>query len=141
MENDTEYTEFLGDSTFIKWGCIISKLVWKKSLREIGEAFEVSKPYVSKIVNKFLQDKEVFDGRIHNGGHNKKLKTPQKAKINEIIQETHPSTVRKVTNLLSEEMEEEFSTSTVRLTMKEIGYQWNKPLSVPFLTNAAIEKG
>jgi len=25
--------------------------------------------------------------------------------------------------------------------MKEIGYQWNKPLSVPFLTNAAIEKG
>lgn len=140
MENLAEYTEFLGDSAFIKWGCIISKLVWGKSLREIGEAFGVSKPYVSKVCNKFLQDKQVIDGRINNGGHNKILKTPQKTRIQEILQETRLSTARTIANQLSDEMEMEISTSTVRSTMKEIGYQCNKPFSIPYLTDSAKEK-
>ena len=124
---------------FIKWGYIISKLIWNKLLREIGEALHVSKAYVSKVVNKFLEDKKVFDGRINNGGHNKKLLTPAKQRIQEIISETRMTTARKIANQLSEEMEE-VSPLTVRLTIKELGYQCNKPLSIPYLTEAAREK-
>ncbi len=58
MEEAKNYDEYLGDSTFVKWGCIISKLIWKKSHREIGEALHVSKPYISKVVNKFLEGKK-----------------------------------------------------------------------------------
>ena len=82
----------------------------------------------------------MFDGRINNGGHNKKLLTPAKQRIQEIISETRMTTARKIANQLSEEMEEEVSPSTVRLTIKELGYQCNKPLSIPYLTEAAREK-
>jgi len=59
MEQPEDYTEFLGDSLFIKWGCIISKLIWNKSLREIGEALHVSKVYVQKLLTNSLKTKNV----------------------------------------------------------------------------------
>ena len=91
-------------------------------------------------MNKFLEDKEVIDGRINNGGHNKKILTPAKERIQEIFNETRATTARKVANQLSDEMEEEVSTSTVRLTIKEFGFQWNKSLKIPYLTESAREK-
>ncbi len=48
-ENEEDYTKFLDSPEFIKWGIVISCLVWKKSYSEVRNALGVTKTYISKV--------------------------------------------------------------------------------------------
>ncbi len=140
MEDTKEYEKYLEDSDFLKWGIIISRLVWNKSYAEITDALGVVKSYISKVLKKFREDEGIHDHRVRNGGHNKKMHTPVKSLIQEFIEEDRSLSGRKLTAQLSTEIKLEISCTTVRKQIKSLGYKKSKPLLVPFLSNNAKEK-
>ncbi len=140
IQNRQDYVEFLSNPEFVKWGIVISCLVWKKSFQDIANAFNITKPYISKVKKRFLEDKGIADGRANNGGHNKKLFTPEKTRLQELVQQDRSLTARKLANQISMELEQSVSTTTVTETLKNIGYKCIKPLEIPYLSESNKKK-
>jgi predicted XRE-type DNA-binding protein len=68
-----DYKDHLGNAEFVKYGIVISSLIWEKTHSQIAETFRVSKPYVSQVLKRWNTDDQFKDLRINNGGSNKKL--------------------------------------------------------------------
>ncbi len=56
MNDDSIYQEYLHNPTFIKYGIVVSHLVWRKSYSQIEAALSVSKPYISQIMTRWRSE-------------------------------------------------------------------------------------
>ena len=140
MIDTLAYEEYLDDSSFVKYGIVISHLVWGKSYSQIAEAFSISKPYVSKIMTRWRTDGSFEDRRQGNGGSNKKNFAGFEEEVIRKVQQTSTTSLRSIANELNQEMEIEVSHKKVGRFLKELDYVKTKPISIPVLTNSALDK-
>lgn len=140
MTDFSRYQECLDNSTFIKYGIVVSNLVWEKSYSEIGEAFSVSKPYISQIMARWREDGCFEDKRQMNGGLNKKNFAGFEEEVIKKVHQTSTTSLRSLANELKEEMEIEVSHKIVGRILKELDYVKTKPISIPVLTSSALDK-
>jgi transposase len=140
MALNLDYERYLEDSDFIKYGIVVSFLVWKKSYTDITEAFKVSKPYITKILQRLESDGEFHDKRLSNGGHNKKWDDNLRETVVEMLVERPSDSLRNVSREVKGDMNIEISPATICQGLKSTGYVKSKPSSVPFLSKNAITK-
>jgi transposase len=140
MAGKEKYGFYLSNSEFIKYGIVVSHLVWGKSYYQIGEAFEVSKPYVSKVLKRWREDENFQDKRLNNGGSNMKISKRKEDMIREIIEEDRASSVRQLAKELETEFKFTFNHQTVANSLKNNGFKKSLPIKVPLLTPNALEK-
>jgi transposase len=107
--------------TLLKYGVIISNLVWGKTYSEIAEAFPISKTYISKVLKRW-KDYEIFeDKRKSNGGSNKKLTKSKQDFMEELIETNRTCSLRQLANDLEEEFNIPFSYQIVSNSLREEG--------------------
>jgi transposase len=140
MADLENYEDYLGNSDFIKYGVVISKLVWGKTYSQISEAFQVTSSYVSQVMRRWNEDHQFIDKRINNGGSNKKMTKRKQDYLRELIEENRGGSLREIAAELGFEYGTDLSYQTIATYLKANGYKKSLPLKVPFLSNNAIEK-
>lgn len=129
------YQDHLEDSEFVKYGIVISSLVWNKTYSDIADAFNVSKPYVSQVLKRWNSDGKFTDRRKNNGGSNKKLTPDQEQSMIDLIEEDRSTSLRSLASEIGN-----CSKTTVWDSLKALGFIKTLPLKVPLLSTNAVEK-
>lgn len=140
MADSKKYAHYLEDPKFIKYGIVISSLVWGKTYSEITDAFGVSKSYVSQVLQRWESDDQFTDRRKSNGGSNKKLTGSKQKLISDIITSDRTTSLQQIAMEIESERDIKCGKTTVSDTLQSLGFVKSLPIKVPYLSNRAIQK-
>ncbi|KAL4494422.1 hypothetical protein ABPG72_019832 [Tetrahymena utriculariae] len=130
MKEEVKFTDYLEDIEFKKWALVISKLVWKKSFREIGEHLNCTYQWAHKIVQKFISEGKMIDRREYNGGNNLKLNEEVLETIEQTYQENRSSINREVIAEIQTQHGVSIYEKTLKTAKKTLGFICTKPKTI-----------
>jgi len=122
MVNCEKYENYLGDPDFLKYGIVISPLVWQKSYSDISAALFISKSYISQVLTRWKQDDRFKDRRVSNGGTNNELTNSKRKSFVNMITEDTSASLKQLASNIEGEHQIKCCQATVSNTLKEIGF-------------------
>jgi len=140
MENSKKYAKHLGDSDFIRYGIVISSLIWEKSYSQIAEVLGVSISYISQVMKRWKIENQFVDRRLSNSGHNKKFIESKRRSMIGLIEGDRTKDLGQLVADLEEECQITYHRTTVGRTLRPLGFVKSLPIKVPSLSNNALKK-
>ncbi|KAL4500774.1 hypothetical protein ABPG72_020008 [Tetrahymena utriculariae] len=125
VENQQLDQNLLDNSLFVKWGIVISHIVWSKPKQEIADTFQVKLPYVYQILNRFEKDGDFNDQRQSNGGHNKIINEEIQEILREQTTENPSVSSKKLSQIMNQEYDISISSSSVNRARTEQGMYYS----------------
>jgi len=129
--NGTRCPSFPSRPHFKKWSIIAGCYVYNKIQTEIAERLQVSRQYVSKVINQYKLEGKFIDKRSTNGRHNKVMSEHSNDTLTGLVTVAPNVNLGDMKKLIEDIEGIPVLKTTIHRTLSELGFICEKPSEKP----------